>query len=353
MYYLAYCADPGDADVVLPVVSLLLKNGKKVVLIAKNVAAQRAEERKIDFEVHCEARTVIEKHGLPKLFLTGMCSQDKVARDLIVNLNRAGITSVALQDFWGSRLTEKWKPSQYHPTYICVNDEVGKEIVKKAWPDFDEEKVKIFSYPSLDKFKNFQVDNESIRKKLGLMNDWPIVLFAGQIVETGKVFFELISALNEIGRPVYLLPRQHPRWDNDAPLDDKKYWDKAISIFQSGEIVDSSGFKEIDSLVVVSTVTISMFSTVLVNASVLRKQNISLLYPDSGMKKFLAGRSECMNEFPLVDLGCTKKATSREELIRCLLLSFDGKLGLEENQEKTFKIDGKNTERLSNWLLSL
>lgn len=348
----AYCADPGDADVILPIVARLNKE-KEIILIAKNVAAKMAREKGLALETHCEADSVIEKHKLPELFITGMCSQDKVSRHLIQKLRKAKVPTVALQDFWGSRLKKKWNPKKYRPTFICVNDEVGKKIVKKAWPDYYDRKIKIFGYPSLDKFYGYKVDTEKLKQQLGLTEDWPIVLFAGQIDQTGKVFYDLVSALNILGQPVYLLPRQHPRWDTDALDIDKIFWGRSIKSFKAGKIINTKKIKNIDPLIMLSTVTLSIFSTVLVNAAVLHKPNISILFPKTGMKKFLSMTDGIIDEFPLVDLNCSAKATNRGELKEMLSLSFENKLGLEKNQESVFKIDGKNTQRISDWLLSL
>jgi len=348
----AYCADPGDADVILPVVARLNKE-KEIILIAKNVAAKMAKAKEIPFEIHCEADNVFEKHKLPELFITGMCSQDKVARHLVQRLRAKNIPSVALQDFWGSRLMKKWHPEKYRPSYICVNDQVGKNIVQRAWPEYDTQRIKIFGYPSLDKFFNYKVDKNELRQKLGLTENWPIVLFAGQLNENENVFTELVSSLNDLGQPVYLLPRKHPRWDEATTQAAKDDWEKAIQSFNAGQLIFTENIKSIDPLILLSTVTLSIFSTVLINASVLGKQNISILYPESGMKKFLFMTDGIIDEFPLVDLNCSAKAANRGELKKMLSLSFKNKLGLEKNQKSVFRIDGKNTQRISDWLLGL
>jgi hypothetical protein len=60
-----------------------------------------------------------------------------------------------------------------------------------------------------------------------------------------------------------------------------------------------------------------------------------------------------MPEFPLVELGCSAKATSRGWLRWLLEIAFDGKLGFESAQRKAFRLDGRNAERVADFIQSL
>ena len=101
------------------------------------------------------------------------------------------------------------------------------------------------------------------------------------------------------------------------------------------------------SLIAASSVVLASYSTVLVEAAALRKSAIAVLYPDTAeMYRELAG----MWEFPLVSLGCCAKATNREELCYLLQSAFGGDLGLRENQEKIFRLDGQNARRVANFI---
>ena len=75
--------------------------------------------------------------------------------------------------------------------------------------------------------------------------------------------------------------------------------------------------------IVLSTIIVSVFSTVLIEAAILRKQNISILYPGVGMALFQEAMGGELKEFPLVKVGSSAKATNRQMLCNLLEKSFN------------------------------
>ncbi|MFC1678231.1 CDP-glycerol glycerophosphotransferase family protein [Patescibacteria group bacterium] len=351
----AFSCDPGGTAGMLPVVRELKKKKEKVLYFAYGKAREilsNEQENFLGFNSANDIISMFADHHWPSAFVTSMCSKDQIARDLI-KLFTEVCPSVALQDYWGARLASTWKDTR--PDHICVNDAVGKEIVETAWPDFYHENIQVLGYPALDQYVDFDIEEIKMDVKKDLqLKEKPIVLFGGQGSSTGKVFKELIETLNGIGEEVYLLPRAHPRMKEDYPQEISE-WEGALDLFKAGEIIETSEYKSIQPLIAASTVVVSMYSTVLVEASTLRISNISMLYPDAGMVEFRKGTGGIIDEFPLTKLGCSAKASNRVDLTESLESSFQGDLKKKLNpaQDEYFKLDGQNAKRVAEFVLSL
>ncbi len=299
-----------------------------------------------DFIAYHSLEKILVAYPLPDLFVTSMDSSgSSLGRDFVPALkNKCPI--IALQDSWGASITTTWADKKFRPDFICVNDEIGAKIVLKAWPDFNTEKIIITGYPALDKYFDFDIKTvtENVKKKLNLTEQKPIIFYAGEVKNTGAILSELIAALNEIGKNVYFIPRQHPRMKDDGP-EELPIWKKALTRFRAGTLISDSSACDTPSIIAASDVVLSMFSIVLVEAATLRKQNISILYPEV-MNHYKEITGGLIKEFPLVSLGCCAKATNQKELQDLLLKGFNNELNLKANQEKHFKLDDKNTERI-------
>jgi CDP-glycerol glycerophosphotransferase (TagB/SpsB family) len=284
-----------------------------------------------------------------------MCSAGGVGRDL-VPLLRGKATIIALQDFWGARLWTDWADQKFRPDFICVNDLVGKSIILDAWPGFGGEQVVITGYPALDVYAGFdqEVAVAKVRSILSLPDNKPIILFGGQLQQSGEALSELVAALNEIGRNVCLIPRVHPRMKDNAPEEVPK-WKEALLSFRKGHVIEDSSACDPQLLIAASDIVVSMFSSMLVEAAVLRKPNISLLYPEVGMAQWLKETGGGMKEFPLTELGCSVKAANRRKLKLALQFMLDSHFdpGLKAAQERSFKVDGQNAERVAAFIRNL
>lgn len=352
----AVCKDPGGTNGVLPVVKSLRGAGHEVLLIANGKAVQLLKDKE-DHVVYDSAEEVLKNHPLlPNVCITSMCSNGGVGRDL-TPLLRGKCPVVALQDFWGASLRDggeaAWGDVKYRPDYLVVNDEIGKKIVLDTWSDYKSQQVIVTGYPALDKYKDIKVAEVSakVRLALGITEKKPVVLFGGQGPGTAETLSELVEALNEVHRDCYFVPRPHPRCKDNFP-EEMQPWQEALARLRVGNLVfDFFSQTDTPSLLAASDLVISMSSTILVEAATLNKQNISVLYEDTGMAEFRS--STGLNEFPLVDLGCSAKAVDRKSLRKLLEKSFDNALGLEDAQRKSFRLDGKNAKRVAIFIAAL
>ena len=337
----------------LPVVDALIAAGHTVMLFADGKAVDLLPRLGRGFFACTSVDDVLSRYPneRPDLFLTSMCSGGGVGRDLVPHL-RGVCPIVALQDTYGVRLLTDWSEFRFRPDLICVNDEVGARIVREAWPDMPADRIKITGYPALDRYNGYNVADIAIktRQALRLELGKPIIVYFGQVDRTGEVLQDVVAVLNELQRNLYFIPRQHDRMTIDAP-DQVSHWQAALADFKGGILIKDTSAVETASLLASSDVVLAMYSTVLAEAAVLRKQNIAVLYPDVGMHQFLTETGNVMPEFPLVTLGCTVKASSRQELTDTLITALGRGLELEANQSRYFLTDGKNSQRVVELLI--
>lgn len=341
--------DPGGTEAVVPVFLALQKyHPDKVCLIANGKAVELLQGGEIDFEVYQTAEDFVRGNpDPPKILLTSMCSQGGTGRDLVPILREKGATTIAVQDFPGARMNIAWKNPQYRPDCICVNDTFAAEIVSRVWPDFSKEKIEITGSPAFDKY--FKSDTESAskqtRERLGILEDWPVILFAGQaeVRDTSNILYEVVSALNDLSEDIYFIPRQHPRMSFASP-EQVPIWDRALKAFHGGTLIDSSGLDFL-SVISATSLLIAQFSTTLIAGTLLRKDCVSVMYP-STVSEFHRITGDIFDEFFLISLGCVKEAKNQRELKALVQKSLKTGLELREEQEKHFKVDGKNALRV-------
>lgn len=350
---LATCKDIGGKQGLLPVVHQLRKN-YKVALIAEGVAYEKLRQTGENCQKYAQTSDVILDYPRPDAFLTSMDFNGGIGRDLIP-MFKSVCPTVALQSYWAEYLTTAWKDEKYRPDFITVNDDVGLFLVKKYWPEYPIEQIKIAGFPALDELATFDVSgiSVSVRKKLGLEREIPVVTFIGQAWHTGHALSELIAAIDVIGQDVYLIPRPHPSMATDFSFE-MTAWENALaSAGKHALLVNNSAGIDSLNIVAASTVTLSMHSTLLVKASVLRKQNIAVLYPGFGLKMFLKDFPGGKDEFPIIPAGCTREVGNRKELVTALKLSYDNSLNQTEAQQKMFKLDGNNAKRVADFVESI
>ncbi len=344
----AVCKDPGGTAGILPVVDELTRRGYQVQLFADGKAVDLLPAIGRTFTASSSAEMLMSQDiQRPQFLITSMCSGGGIGRDLVPLLH-PDTTVVALQDTYGARLNTDWSESRYRPDFICVNDKVGADIVHRVWSDFDEKRISITGYPALDRYIDYNAQESAYtaRLRLGLIQDKPIVVYCGQVDKAGQALRELVATLNTIERDVYLIIREHARMRDDAPSE-IGHWQAAIAEFKAGTLISDTAMLATQTLLASATVIVSMYSTVLIEAAVLRKPNIALLYPCVGMQQFLSDTGHIMDELPSVILGCTAKASDSSELEQLLLKSFDNQLDLRAAQERYFCLDGLNARRVA------
>lgn len=316
------CKDPGGTNGILPVYDYLTQQGWLTELIANGKAVELLQAMGRQFKTVPSAADAIVQLEEPAAVVTSMCFGGGLGRDLIplFHEKNSRVPIIALQDFWGSGLWADWADLKYRPNYIVVNDPVGAEIVQQAWPEFAADRIKIFGYPALDKYAGVDTaaTRQQVKEKLGILDNYPIILYASQLTGAATTFRELKLALRVVAdrgeQPINLIPRLHPRMKNNAPQE-YRYLNQAmyccgprIMCWPFTDICDTS------ELIQAADVVIAEWSTALIETAAVRRVPIAVLYPNEGMSRFRVATGGQINEFPLISLGCAAKAESRLDL---------------------------------------
>lgn len=345
--------DPGGTNGVLPVVAELRKRGFDALVIANGKAPELPVVQALDR--YLVVRTPDDVLGIlppARVLITSMCSKGGVGRDLVPLMRERGIHTVAGQDWWGGQLMTNWPDPRFYPDAIWVGDDQAAVIVKKAWPAFQGQ-TWVTGLPALDRYASLDVaaTRMRVRESCDVLDGKTIVLYAGEIVGTGAVLSRIVNALNEIGHPIVLIPRQHPRMPNDAP-GEFALWREACERFNAGVLLGETSALSTTDLVAAADVVIGETSTVLMEAVVLGKQVIAVLFPD-GIERYRRSTGGLIEEFPLTALGCAAKATNQDELAAALRVAVTGDLGLRAAQARAFPLDGMNASRVADRVMSL
>lgn len=359
----AVCKDVGGMNGILPVVRRAREMGAEVILFGTGKAKEMLAGKE-GFSLHDNfipvdtletAMNVGLLRGFPLVLLTSMCSDGGVGRDLVPELSKLGANTVALQDYWGARLWTDWSEPKYRPDFICVNDKTGRNIVLDAWKRYGSERVKITGFPALDRCAGYSTKKATarVRTSLAMPDDVPIIFYGVESVKgTGKAFLDFVDILNNIGRKICLVVSMHPSLRDTVP-GELPECEQAMRNFTAGVLVRNLSKVDFQSWIAGSDVVVAMYSTILIEAAMLGKQNISVLYPEIGMARFKEAMAGKINESTIVSLGASAKAENPSELRALLLKSFMGELGLKKAQADAFKIDGRNAERVAKFIMKL
>ena len=350
--------DPGGMWGGLAVFRWLMKSGVAAKLFSNGAATKLLPEILFGNEEFTSADAGISANEeLPGLMITSMCDKGGIGRDLTPKLRERGIPVFALQDAWGAYLYSSWADKTFRPTMVGVNDHIGRESVESAWPDYNGKRIAVTGYPALDRYAGFDfaAATQKVMDTLAIGTDKPLVLYAGDVERAGEGLAHFLSALKVTGERAYLIARPHPRMKTDAP-GETAIWNAEIQKAKDegfADILDAPAELAPHELIAASTVVVSNFSSMNVEAAALRKQNISVLYPELGAELYRKATGGKIKEFPLVSLRASAKAENEAELAGLLAKSYRNALGLVKAQEKAFRLDGKNTERTARAALTL
>lgn len=355
MDVLAVVKDPGGINAVLPVGAELRKSSASVQVVANGKAVELLPAMNVEHVAESSAEAVIQKFGEPKILLTSMCSDGGVGRDLVPLLHGKSVT-VAVQDFWGARLWTEWADPKFRPDHLIVPDSGAKDIVHTAWPDFDPEHIHALGWVAFDKYVDMYPKRAQIaadtRRVLGIADSKPILLFCGGGDETGMLLDSLVSALNDVPTDFYVMARPHPRTKNNYP-NEMIPWQEALANLKRGTlVVDFFGQTDGPSLIAAADVVVADFSTMLIEAAMLRKPAISLWYPE--VQRFwnreIGGRAPM---FPLISMGCALCVQSPQYLADVIANALNGHVTIKENQESMFPNTEKSASRAAEFIRSL
>ena len=355
----AVCKDLGDTKGMIRVTRELRMRGHEVILFVAGWAEENLDPMG---DPHTPFVSIEDtnRHSDADILLAGMFSDESDSINIGAQMSCAfkagGTQVVALQDFWGMQLRGPWAREACRPHHICVNDMVGAQLVRKAWGEFSEDNIHQLGYPALDEYATIDVDavGACMRDTLQIQPDWHVVLYAGQLEGSVSTLEKIVTALRKIGQQLVLIPRNHPRMKTSLS-DDIKRWSKTVQEAKGINgvfVMEDTGDLTMTQLIAGSDTVISMYSTALVEAATLRKQVISVLYPDIGQKVMFENSSGVLETFPLVDLGCAVLAESDAMLQGALQLALDGKIESITRlpQEQHFVVDGGNATRVANFI---
>jgi hypothetical protein len=337
--------DPGGHNAVWPVREELTRRGHTVLDIAHGKAIEILQTNNIPHIVVPDEDGVILTNwvDLPDILLTSTCSDGGLGRNLIPQLMEVGIPTVAVTDYWGGAQNQCFSDPSFWPSAICVQDELSKKILLDDWQEYEEDRVRITGQPSFDNLSSMNVEavKSAVRQRSNCKEAWPIVVYAGQLQGSTHTLQALVKSLNVLPQPVYLALLKHPRFLINSP-EEEVPWDEAVAQFTNGEMLESGKFTT-ETWSATCDVMVSMTSTVLAIAGYLRKECISILLPEIDKLQGLG-----LAGLPMEQLGTCAVARSQRDIQRLVTQAlYTQGLGLRENQEKHFILDGGSAARVA------
>lgn len=283
--------------------------------------------------------------GQPDLIVTSMCSGNSLGRKLVAEF-KGKCATVAIPDSPWGRYEKEWNDPKYYPDYLIVNDQVCKDNALKIWTDYDPEYIKIFGWPYLDQYLNYDI--RSARKSVMELcaNRLPIVTFLGQLDGTSKVLREVILALNAIGIPVNFIPRLHPRCSDL----EKAECVRILQEFKSGSLIMDSSELDTSTIIAGSNVVLSVYSLSLIEAAALKKQGISVI-TESGYEMFQADLGNVLKPC-FGEVGYSHEVHNLAELTMAIQKGIKNDLYAEipHLNKRVITVDGKNSEWVANFI---
>lgn len=332
----AVSKDPGGTNGILPVIRLLRKKGLRVLFLVNGWAKTKSLDE--DDPKACDTLQdflVMMGNEKPMMVITSMCSGGGLGRELAEYYRNKDTPVIALQDFPGARLKTDWKVTR--PTKICVNDQEGKDLVKKAWPDFSEANILITGFPAMDKYAagrraSLLAQGLKLRRQLGVPDDGKLILVTGQLISVDGLFGAVVGSLNRenVLTPdrIYLLASVHPKMDSKTATKCKK----VLTNLKRGKLVDLSKWEKahnrkapFELFMSAADIVVAMYSSTLMEAVYLGKVAISVLYPETGQKLMEEETNHLLTEFPMVNSGLCQKVTTQEELDDLIHQALGGK----------------------------
>ncbi|MBI2065427.1 MAG: CDP-glycerol glycerophosphotransferase family protein [Candidatus Yanofskybacteria bacterium] len=381
-FILVSLKDMGGLNNLFPVIRELERRGRKIEIVASasGVASEVLKKNGIRFTLGEDAVKVSEKFPNPRLLVTSMCSAHNIGRNLI-SILRDTCQTVAVQDYWGVRLTDEWSPLEHRPHYITVNDTLGAELVKKAWPEFNPSRIWQTGFPMFDTYSNINNSDAvkartEILTKLNKSSNSAVVFFpCGALNGASQFLSEILEIINSYltnnrsRQPLVFIPRCHPRLKKEPLMvSELNLWNEAMDKLESYHpevlINDEAVIRaDMKTLLMASNLVISDYSTSLLEAGLVGarldgKPNISACYIPSIAKDMEKDLGPLLKEPPYVTLGCSAKATNNSNLHDLVTEFLDDKNNarrdsLRENQKEHLKTDGHNSKRVADMIETL
>ncbi len=351
-HILAFSKDAGGTEGVLPVVKELRRRGHIVTYGASGIALGMLADRG-EYVIPVDSgESLLRLAPSATLLVTSMCSRGGAGREAIPLCRAQGLRTVALSDTWGWK--NEFSDAQFWPDVVVVNDDVGAEIVRTQIA-FSEARTKVVvcGFPAIDRFAH--VDSATLgteaRLRMGIGANAYVCLFQGQGRGAGVIHDEVVDALlalDCVSPELYYIPRPHLRMASDYPAE-MRGWQLALERVRHSawRVVEDTKNLSTESLIAMSSSVLSVFSTVLMEAAILRRDCVSIMMPTTGLTYYRESTGYD-GEYPLVALGCVRKVASPLELRMALIESVHtGIVGQTEAQEQQFDVSGNNAAKVA------
>ena len=309
MKYVLGARDLASANILNPLIPLLLQSGHKLYICAEGKALQRFDDAGIviDFRGTVNDKThpfEFDADGLlerekPDKVIVGLGSPIYTERLLALAANRKGIPVVMLEDFWGSTLV---RANDAKPDLLLVVDEYARELGQIAFPNARMEIIGDAA-AVLPPFTNVPAFSR-IRQKFDVI----VVFFGGGPDDSEEMTRLLIASLEKTTDKWCLIPRFHPKVVDLPSPDGCTYgqvWGDLLSPI--ADRVEKPDVRSSEVVVLHSDIIVSNFSKLLGTAAMAGKVALSLRTP-AGVA--IMKKETGYDSVPHVKMGCVQEVTA-------------------------------------------
>lgn len=284
----------------------------------------------------------------PKLLVAAISSLVEgpfVNNALIELARRDGVPVICLQDFWANHRHPSNKKMLPYYAAACVIDEFAAKLWRE---DGFSGAIHVTGNPAFDRFARVDVGRERarLRREFGLPSDRRVVVYLGEGTRgrteaaDRKTFAFVAEALRRMAGEVTLIARPHPRAANTD-----YYRELSAGI----DTLDTSAIAFSEGVLPMADVAVSMLSTGLVHACLLRIPAVSVLLPNAGR---LLLRDLGIGDFPPNTTGATLSIYRRDaaELIALINRVFTEayfRAEVQRRQETNFRTGDQAAERVA------
>ncbi len=365
---LFFMQDPGGTNNLLPVywafkglcpdvLPVIIASGSAPAILKKLPGT----EEMIFKDHHKDIIDVFEEYPDPVLVVTSMDSGVSLGRSAMSVYRDICSTVAATDTPWG-RSGSTWKAQEFWPRYLIVNDGACKRVALDIWQGYPPESIVISPWPFLDRFRDFDVTQaRAFRAKHCAIENYPIILFAGQVVGTAGVLKQFVEVLNSIpgDHPgdYYVVVRMHKRIYLPEYAAELQACQEALKLLKRNEngrfVADTSDF-EMDPINYAARVTVSIHSITLVEKAAVRGYCISVQTPE-GLAAYHQDIGEQPPYPPYGDMGICDVVKSPEALRAIIVAALQPGFvnPLAPKQSQVLPIDGKNAQRVAEFLKGL
>ncbi len=298
------CKDKGGAQMTIPLVLEVVKNGHDYLIIAEGLAAEMFEREELSLYFKGTVNFGEEPFTLDAVAVLNKQKPDAVvvSAGFPINLeyafakaaNELAVPLVVIEDYWGvckNLLGRK-------PDLMLTTDLYSKNLAQSLFRDTT---VEIVGHHELSS-RELRVRDPSLVSRLQLPKKGLVCLYIGGGDSTTAELNLLVKCLEKTSNTWWLLPRFHPKWINVASSDGRTYaevWNKILESFRS-RVINTHACREPTDIMYFVDVVAGGFSTLLSTAAYLGKFTVSLTTEET-MRDFK--KITGLPQVPLVTLG--------------------------------------------------